>query len=500
MLESLKKTANYTYTENGALTHRTTESDCLDLFAAIGALRSEDESRIVRLFLRAYAENADLAVKTLFYARDVRAGLGERRIFRILLKYLAKMNKESVLKNLSYVQEFGRFDDLLVLLGTPCEEEMIKLIKTQMDADLQALAEHQEISLLAKWLPSVNASNREAVQAAKRLASLLGMKEREYRKKLSALREALRLTENHLRKEDYTFDYEKQPSKAMFKYRSAFLKNDHERYVNYMEEVRNGKTKLNAKNVLPYEIIRTIMSNVYVDDDCSVLDFSDEERKIADITWKALPDYTGDTNALVVADVSGSMFSAYGGSVEPIEVSVSLAIYFAERCRGKFNNHFITFSETPNLVEIKGKDITEKLLYCCTCDWGMNTDLSKVFELILNTAVENHLPQEELPSTLYIISDMEFDSCMYRADMTNFKYAKKIFEEHGYKLPQVVFWNVCSRNNQFPVKKDERGVALVSGCTPSIFAQVMPNGEEPLTPFEQMMEILGSERYEKISA
>lgn len=498
MLESLKKTVNRTYTENGALTYKTTGSDCLDLFASIGALRSEEESRIVKLFLKAYAENADLAVKTLFYARDVRGGLGERRVFRIILKYLANKHKESVIKNLPYVQEFGRFDDILTLIGTPCEREAIKLIEKQLEEDLQALSEKREISLLAKWLPSVNASNRDTVQTAKKLAAALGITDREYRKKLSALREALRLMENHLREENYTFDYGKQPSRAMYKYRQAFLRNDHDRYMGHMEAVAAGKAKLNAKNVMPYEIVKLFL-NEYGGRRAAAWD--DQARRIADVTWNALPDYTADTNALVVADVSGSMYdSLYRSSVRPIDVSVSLAIYFAERCKGRFHNHFITFTDEPELVELKGNDIAEKVEYCNNSDWGMNTNLSRVFELILEAAVENHLPQEELPSTLYIISDMEFDSCMRGAKVTNFEYAKALFEEHGYQLPQVVFWNVNSRNDQQPVTKDERGVALVSGCTPSIFAQMMPNGEEPLTPYEQMLEILYSERYEKIAA
>lgn len=498
MLEYLKKEANKTLTENGALTYKSTESDCLDLFATIGALRSADEERILGLFLRAYAENADLALKTLFYGRDARGGLGERRVFRIILKYLAFAEKKTVLKNLPYVAEFGRYDDLLVLLDTPCEKEVIELIREQLEADLEALSAQKEISLLAKWLPSVNASDKEAVRMAQKLSKALGMTDREYRKMLSKLRAALRLTENSLREKDYTFDYEKQPSKAMYKYRGAFIRNDHDRYMNFLDDVAAGKTKLHTDNVMPYEILAPYMDYYNPRFD---LDLYEDARKAADVTWNALPDYTADSNAVVVADVSGSMYVPDDpNSVKPINVAVSLAIYFAERCKGAFHNHFITFTTRPELVELKGRDIVEKVRCCRDADWGGSTNLAKVFDLLLDTARKNHLPQEELPSTLYIISDMEFDSCMEGADMTNFEYAKKAFEANGYTLPNVVFWNVNSHRRQQPVTKDERGVALVSGCTPRIFAQVMPDGVGALTPYEYMLEVLGGERYEKISA
>ena len=184
----------------------------------------------------------------------------------------------------------------------------------------------------------------------------------------------------------------------------------------------------------------------------------------------------------------------------PATVALSLGIYFAERNKGAFKNHFITFSENPQLVEIKGSDIVEKVQYCETYDEVANTNIQKVFELILNTAKNNHLLQEELPEKLYIISDMEFDYCTRDASLTNFEYAKKIFEEAGYKLPEVIFWNVASRNRQQPVSKNEQGVLLVSGCTPRIFSMVADGSLSESTPYEFMLEVLGSERYEKIVA
>ena len=483
MLEFLKREANKTYTENGAVTYRSTGRDCLDLFATIGALRRESEQEITARFLRAYEEDPDLAMKILFYGRDVRGGLGERRVFRILLRWLAVSKPESVVRNLPYIAEYGRWDDVLVLLDTPCRDEALALLKQQFDADLAALSSAGEVSLLGKWLPSVNASNDETVRVAKQIANAFGLSDRDYRKALTKLRAQIRILENNLREKDYTFDYSKQPSKAMFKYRKAFLRNDSDRYGAFMQRVSSGEAKLNTGALYPYEIIE----KAYHCDDV--------ERLSLDATWRALADYTQDENALVVADGSGSMY--WGGKPMPAAVAQSLAIYFAEHNRGAFHNHFITFSMNPRLVEIKGRDIVDKARYCETFNECANTNIQKVFELVLNAAVRNRVSQKDLPATLYIISDMEFDLCAADASLTNFERAAKMFQRAGYRLPNVVFWNVSSRNQQQPVTMNEQGVALVSGCSPRIFSMVM---EGTLDPFTYMLSVIDTERYAQIKA
>ena len=485
MLEALKNEANKTYTENGAVTNRSTGKDCLDLFATIGALRRESDLEIVTRFLRAYAEDADIAMKILFFARDVRGGLGERRVFRTILRWLASNEKHSLLRNLPHVAEYGRWDDLLVLLGTPCRKEALALLKKQFDADLAALDGSGEVSLLGKWLPSVNASNEVTVHRAKQIAKAFGLSARDYRKALVKLRARIRILENNLRERDYTFDYAKQPSRAMFKYRQAFLRNDGERYNEFLQRVQKGEAKLHAGTLLPYEIVNPLFYH----------GMSAEELAALDATWNAQADYTTGENALVVIDGSGSMYAHLDPM--PATVALSLGIYFAERNTGAFHNHFITFSRTPQLVEIKGRDIREKLQYCIDFNEIANTSLQKVFELILNAAVKHNVPRKELPSTLYIISDMEFDSCIEDAALTNFEHAARLFAGHGYKLPQLVFWNVASRNRQQPVTVNDRGVALVSGCSPRIFSMAM---EGELDPWRFMLSVIGSERYAPIAA
>lgn len=488
MLEILKQEANKTFTENGAITLKSTLSDCLDLFATIGAIRRESDEEITARFIRAFTEDKDIAMKLLFFARDIRGGLGERKVFRVILKWLAFNEANTVRKNLSYIAEYGRYDDLLVLFGTPLEKDMLKLIREQLHKDINAMNNNEEVSLLSKWLPSVNASNSDVVKMAKKIARYLVMDDKTYRKTLVRLRAYIRIIENNLREKDYTFDYEKQPSKAMFKYRNAFVRNDTERYSAFLNRVSSGEAKLHTDTLMPYEIITPFFKK----------NVSDEERKAINATWNSQKDFGGDENALVVIDGSGSMYG--WGEPVPATVALSLGIYFAERNTGMFKNHFITFSENPQLVEIKGEDILDKVRYCHSYNEVANTNIQKVFELILKAAKKKRLPQEELPKKLYFVSDMEFDRCTEDASLTNFEYAKKLYERVGYAIPEVVFWNVASRNKQQPVGKNEQGVALVSGCTPRIFSMIAEGNVSAMTPYQIMLDVLGSERYEKIAA
>ena len=491
-LNLLKKEANNTYTENGALTYESTMSDCLDFFATVGALRNAPEDEIVAGFARAYAENADMALKILFYARDVRKGLGERRVFRVILAYLAQNQPEAVLKNIENVGEYGRFDDLLALMGTPCEGAAIRFFKSQLEKDM-ATAETGSggVSLLAKWLPSVNTSNRAVAALGREIAKKMGFSYGDYRKMLSKLRAQIRIIENNLRLKDYTFDYEKQTSKSLFKYRKAFYQNDRKRYCAFLEKAAAGSKVMHTGTLTPYDVVAPIVTRAMRGQGLTI-----PERHSVNVTWNALENYVGSENAIAVVDGSGSMYYR-GYTPLPAAVAQSLGIYFAERNTGAFKGHFITFSNKPQLVQVKGKDIYEKMHYCMGFNECSNTDLSATFELILRTAVTNRVKQEAMPKRLYIISDMEFDACAENASVSNFDHAKKQFAKFGYKLPELVFWNVCSRNRQQPVTKNEKGVVLVSGCSPQIFS-MLRNG--CMDPYHFMLEVISSERYSKIAA
>ena len=489
-LKKLKNQSNITYTENGAVTNKSSLSDCLDLFFIAGASRNLSNKDIYDKVTRAFVEDKDLTMKILFFARDIRGGLGERRFFRIAMQIVSRLSPESVDKNLKLFSEYGRYDDILAVYYSPeIHDSVLSIIKNQLEEDKNNMNEQKQVSLLAKWLPSVNTSSIETKNFARKIASDLGISEPEYRKTLSSLRKYIDILESRLCKKDYTFDYSKQPSNAMLKYRKAFLRNDNERYTKFIEDVVKGNKKLNAGTLYPYQIVNEINN---------VVSLSDDEKKSLDATWKSLSNIENSQNAIAVVDGSGSMYWS-GQSVIPADVAISLGIYFAEHNKGAFKNHFITFSMTPKLIEIKGNDIYEKVEYVSSFNECANTNIQAVFDLILDTAVKNKTPQEELPETVYIISDMEFDTCARNGQnkFTNYETAKQKFNKKGYTLPNVVFWNVNSRVSQVPVTMHESGTALVSGATPQIFNMVKSGDINPLSI---MMDILNSERYSNITA
>ncbi len=487
MINELKNESAKTRTENGAAALTTTDSDCLDLFASAGALRDADETRIINLFTRAYAENRDLAMKILFYARDIRGGLGERELFRTALRYLANAHSDSVIKNLRCIPEYGRFDDLMELLGTRCEQEMVSYVKSELESNIRRMERNESITLISKWLPSVNASGLKQKRRAKQMAKLLGMREREYRRTLSGLNRYLDTLEIHMCERDYSFSYEALPSVALFKHRKAFYRNDRMRYCEFLERAKRDPSFMNAGTLYPYDIVRQCLCKRTLET---------ESYAALDATWNALPRIKTQHNAIAVVDGSGSMYNCYS-SIMPITVAISLGIYFAQNNEGYFKNHFITFSQNPKLVEIKGKDIFEKVKYCMSYNEIANTNIMRVFALILKTAINNNLPQSELPETVYIISDMEFDMCASDADVTIFQAAKKLYRDYGYKLPKIVFWDVESRNGSFSVGADETGAVLVSGSGPSVFNMVL---SQDITPYKAMLNVLESERYRRIVA
>ncbi|MBR2987325.1 MAG: DUF2828 family protein [Clostridia bacterium] len=492
MIDLLQAQAGQTLTENGGAAYVTTGSDCLDFFAHAGALRSASDDEIRTRFLRAFCENRDIALKLLFFARDVRGGLGERRVFRVILAWLADYAPETVRKNLSYIAEFGRFDDLFVLFGTACEEDMLALVKRQFEEDLRSLSEGGAVSLLGKWMPSVNTSDPLVVKKGKKLARYLGMKDAEYRKALSKLRAKIRILENYLREKDYTFDYEKQPSKALYRYRKAFMRNDPERYEDFLDAVSSGKKTMHTATLAPYELVNPFLETTW-SGPLRITTISEEEKRALNTTWANLPVYHPSEDMLAVIDTSGSMY--YGSSPYPASVALSLGLYLAEHNTGAFQNCFIEFSEHPRLIEIKGETFVDRLAYISSFSEIANTNLQAVFDLILKTAIKHKLPANALPGKLVVISDMEFDACVEDADRTVYEHAKASYEAAGYRLPEVIFWNVSARRQQYPVRMDENGTMLVSGVTPKLFDMIAGGS---VHPYRFMMEVVESERYRMI--
>lgn len=447
-------------TENNAVTLRSSQNPLVDFFALAGSTRKNPELG-VDLFLKAFAYDQLAAIRILFYLRDVRGGQGERTLFRNCLAYLAEHEKEVCDKIVQHVPEYGRWDDLFVLQI----ESFLPLVQERLAEDFRS----ETPSLLAKWMPSENTSSLETRRLARGMMKALGTNPRDYRKTLSKIRKQIKLVEQKLSAKEFgAIEYGTVPSQASLKYRKAFFRNDEERYKQYLDSVTKGEAKINTSTLYPYQVYKAVGTPA------------------AEELWANLPDYTDGKNAIVVADVSGSMHG------DPIAVSVSLALYFAERNEGQFKDHFITFSGNPTLQKINGNTLRDKMNSIERAEWGYNTNVYRVFELLVNTAVANNAKPSEMPDTIYIISDMEFDRC---GEDTNFKAIDKLYAGTDYKRPNLVFWNVDARNKQVPVEHNQDGVTIVSGLSPSTFKMVVENK----SPLELVMDVVNSERYATIT-
>ena len=498
--ELLENELNYTETENGAVALKSTKSGLLDAFSKLATFREAEEETIIKTFNLAYAENKELAMKLLFYVRDIRGGQGERRVFRVIMNHLAKNKPEVVIKNLDNFAFYGRYDDLLCLLDTPVERYVLGLIKDTLDADVKSVDKGGVPSLLAKWLPSANNGVKNTRNVALKIVNGLNMSEREYRKTLSKLRRALDLVEIKIAENRYEeIDFSKLPSKAQMVYRELFMRKAEERYTAYLKELMLGKAKINAGTLIPVDIVSKILDK----------NPSLAERYLYEAMWQNLPNYFEGRNetGLCVVDVSGSMYGT------PMAVAVSLGLYCADKCTGPFKNRFITFSRNPELVKVQGGDIVDKVRNAQHADWGMNTNFNKVLEIILDTAIKNHCSQEEIPNKLYVISDMQFDDAE-GSNTLHRDWAKK-FAEHGYEMPAIVYWNVRTSNcGMFQEDKNGINVAMVGGYSPVLFKNVIDGTEyvetvnekgekvvkQQIDPMTVMLTTLQNERYDRVVA
>ena len=500
-LNEMKRKANSTKTMNGAESYASTGDACLDLFATAGGMRGCRKSRLIRMFTKAYIENPELAMKLLFYIRDIRGGIGERDMFRTMLRYTATRWPGSAKKNVYLIPEYGRFDDLLCLLGTPAQEEALELIKEQLEKDLKAVKDYEKggsvprVSLMAKWLPSANTSSRRTRERAQALIAALGLDEKSYRKMLSLLRAYSGITERTLTAGGARrVNYGAVPAGAMLKYRGAFERKDGVRFEAYIGGVAEGKQSIHCDTLFPYEILRPYFKK-WMFDETGMDDTAGEA--VLEALWKNRKTGTARQNALSVIDTSGSMYWPCSGKILPAVISQALGIYYAERCKGPFRNHIITFESQPHLVELKGNTLREKIEYLSTVPWGNSTNLEAVFDLILDTALETGAGRDEMPEVLYIISDMEFNCAVRDPRKSVYENARARFEAHGYRMPSVVFQNVNSWQMQTPVTAGTRGTALVSG------AGTAPLGEKfdgNVTPMAYMLKVLSGKRYEKVHA
>ena len=488
-LDNLKAATDFKLTENGAIAHSSTGSNLYDLFAFGGAYRNRTVEDCLTLFVKAFNENPTYAMKCLFYLRDVRGGQGERRFFREVVKYLAIHQPEVMKRNLQYIPEFGRWDDLYMFVDTPLMMDAFALIKEQLALDVQC----KTPSLLAKWLKSENTSSDESRMLGNLTRMYLKMSHKQYRKTLSILRERINVLERLMsagRWDEIEFD--KIPSKAGLVYKNAFARRDVIK-AKYEAFAKDTSTKVNAATLYPYEVVRKALDNFNWRQWTS----TDTDRAMINKYWDNLTDYfNGATlNALAVVDTSGSMTCTYGGDVRPIDVAISLGLYCAQKAQGPFHNHYISFASRPQMIDTTAPDFCQAVYNIYRTNLVDNTNLEAAFGLLLNTAITHHTPQSELPETLIVISDMEIDEARYgwgRALETpeaTMETIKRSWAAAGYKCPKLVYWNVNARNNTILDKSAD--VSYVSGCSPVIFEQIMKGK----TGYDLMMDNLNDKKY-----
>lgn len=500
-------------TENGAIGFKTSGKALLDLNFSVSSLRKADKETIEKKFSAAFFENPMYAIKWLFFARDVRgSGMGERRLFRICFAWLANTRPEIVKALIPLVAKYGRFDDLFYSgLEGELWDVVVDYIDNQITEDYKNVEAGKPVSLLAKWMPSISTSSPKTVALAKKLCKALKLSEKEYRKMLSKIRAYLKVVEVDASAKNWSaIDYEKVPSLANLKYKNAFLRNDEARRREYLAKLDKGEAKINSSVAFPCDIVHkyTLKGYGYYDYNKIQIDSALEAM------WKSLPDFVkandASTSTICVADDSGSMESRINGNMTILTVAQSLAIYFSEKLTGPYKDKCITFSNKPQYLDFSNcKSLIDKLKVMYSHSEVANTNIEAVYDLILQTAIDNNLKQEDIPANVLLVSDLEFDSivdfncCSHYSLNDNysakqcalFEQIKKRYEVAGFIMPRTVFWNLGSRTGTIPIQEHKTGTALISGYSPVVAKMVF---SAKIDPYEVLLETLDVERYKVI--
>lgn len=469
-------------TTNQAVGYATSGKKLLDLNFSVTSLRKQSEQEIINKFMDAYYENPMMAIKWLFYCRDCRSGIGERRLFRVVIQYLATLKPDIVCSILKLVSEYGRWDDILCLLETPIKGEVEAVIIHQLSEDITNMNKGKQVSLLAKWMPSSNSSSMTTKMYANMLCKAMGLTQKKYRQTLSRLRQYIDVVERKMSAKQWNeINYEAVSSRANLIYNDAFLRNDEERRRAYLSALSKGEAKINASVLFPDDIVHKYGT---YGRDIRALDETLEGL------WKALPTLTTE-NTLVVRDGSGSMMG------KPMDVSTAMAIYMAERSTGEFHNQFITFGAKPKLISLDGMDtLREKLLKTYRETDCSNTNIKAVFDLILRTAINSKMSQEDMPKNIVVISDLQFDGQAFNFTQPLFEAIAQEYTTYGYQLPRLIFWNVNEYySNVVPIQQNELGVVLISGYSQNLVKMVM-SGETD--PYECLVKQLNDKRYDAV--
>lgn len=493
LLTAMQEMNNIIYTENHGVTYRSTMNGLMDLFALGGAYRKRSDEDCINLFKKAFEEDETYALRCLFYLRDCRGGQGERRFFRVVTRWLAREYPEAMRRNLKYIPLMGRWDDLYAFIGTPLENEAFDIMYHQLANDVEC----KTPSLLAKWLKSENTSSADSRRLAALTRKHFNMTPRQYRKTLSVLRQRIKILERLMSENRWDeIEFDKIPSKAGLIYRNAFARHDlmreKENKQTYAEFAKSSETKVNTKTLNPCEVVHEAVKVAH-----SPLE--DTNRLMVNKYWDNLEDYFHNAvfNGVAVVDTSASMTGGWGrrdSQINPIDVAISLGVYCAEKCNknSPWYGHYITFSHKARLIPVEGVDFVDKCKRIYSKNLCENTNIRSVFNLLLSLAIQNNVKQEDMPENVVVISDMEFDYCsdIGRDYMSEMEKIARIWAQHGYKLPKLVFWNVEARQDNIPMRDNGR-VTFVSGYSPVLFEQIMTGK----TGLDLVLDKLNSERY-----
>lgn len=475
-MDIFNERADVKTTENGAFAYKSTGTAVLDFFAVVGGMRKRPEKDIVDMFLAARQEDKELADKIVLYSRDIRgAGLGERRIGKILLRALATVDTPKVIRNFDTFVSLGRFDDLYVLEGTPAETAMWNYIRETFLNDLKAMKEGKPISLAAKWMKSINTSSKESKRIARKFCTIAGVTERTYRKTLAALRKYSNVVEVKMSANEWdTINFEAVPSVAMKRYAKAFDRHCPNAFTKFKADVESGDAKINSSTLYPYDITYSFLYG------------GNADKEILESQWKALPNYFKEgRNVVCCADVSGSMCGM------PMAASIGLALYCARFNTGAYHGSYLTFTDQPRFFKFDETQSLEWNIKQCTRKVGYNTNLDGMLQEIFRIASM----EMDAPEALLIVSDCEidrfaWDSSCYE-DIVQ-KWVKK-YRSIGLECPKIIFWNCDARQNTFLSRHTNPYVSFVSGVSAGTFANLSQLID--MSPVEAMIEILNQYKF-----
>ena len=508
-MNGLRKINNYTLTENGAITYKSTLNALCDLFGQGASYRKRSDADCILLFKNAYEENPTYALKCLFYIHDIRQGQGERRFFRVVYRWLIDYDIEAARRNLQYIPEYSRWDNLIYICeDTPLWDDCIAIIKKQLAIDMDSMIHnnHEGISLLAKWLPSINTSSSHSRKLANQIRVSLNMTPKQYRQTLTVLRQRIHVLEQLMSANKWDeIEFDKIPSKAGFKYRNAFAKHDLERansdknIYTYEEFINDKQTTVNAKDLYPHEIVEQALDYIVQNYYSYYNKNKDDNALQRNVINKYWDNFLGNLNDflqadfLAICDTSGSMHGT------PMNVAIALSMCCAEKARGPFAHHYISFASRPQLIKIEGIDFVDKVERIYKTNLCDNTNIEATFDMLLKTAIKNNCKQEDLPRALIILTDMQFDTARGRYYSYSTNMDRKTLMENieqkwtfnGYKMPSLYFWNLDARSNSNIPMELKDGITYISGFSPVLLKQIA-SGKSAL---DFIFDILNSERY-----